>query len=217
MTTQSSARHFFVRIDRAMGEEMIDDAPKYDELIKLYSTFGDKELQTLALDMNDLTEAAQQILKVELARRRLDLPTPATPRPEPLHDDLADSPLLAFAAMAPDECIFEYATLEDARAARKALTDAEIESVIPDRQYGSMALPRVVVAPSDAVTAQLVLSRPLVRDADGLADEAAVFVEPTCPQCGAVDPLLESVEPTNQWRCEACDHLWNDAELPAND
>ncbi len=193
---------------------MIGDAQQYDELTKLYSTFGDEELQTLAREMDDLTEAAQQVLKAELGRRSLDTPAPAAAVIDPPHDDLAESPLQAFAAMAPDECVFEFAELADANAARKVLTDAGIESVIPSRQFGSMSSPRVVVAPRDAMSAELILSRPIAPDPDHLEEEGAAFVEPTCPQCGTVDPLLESVDPTNQWRCEVCDHVWSDAELP---
>jgi rubredoxin len=75
---------------------------------------------------------------------------------------------------------------------------------------------RLVVAPEDALTAGLIFAQPLQQDSDNLVDEDPVFIEPVCPQCGAVDPLLESVEPTNQWRCEACEHVWNDADIALN-
>jgi hypothetical protein len=94
-----------------------------------------------------------------------------------------------------------------------ALFTAGIESVIPGRVQGSMSAPRVVVAPRDAVNAALILSRPIAGEA---SEDGMDFVEPTCPVCGTADPLLESVEPTNQWRCEACDHVWSDEELPAS-
>lgn len=195
---------------------MIGDASQYDELQKLYGTFADEELQTLARDMNDLTEAAQQVLKVELGRRRLDVPAASAGEAGQQPDDLAESPLHAFAALAPEECVFEYAEIEDAHTARKVLAEQGIESIVADRQAGSMAVPRVVVAPRDSLTAELILSRPLAHGPDDLADEAADFVDSVCPHCGAADPMLESVDPTNHWHCEACDHLWSDAELPAN-
>jgi hypothetical protein len=71
---------------------------------------------------------------------------------------------------------------------------------------GAIDTPRLVVAPADANTAQLILARPTHT---GSVDEAG-FVEPVCPQCGAADPVLESVDPTNEWRCESCDHVWRD-------
>jgi hypothetical protein len=70
-------------------------------------------------------------------------------------------------------------------------------------------VPRLIVAPDDANAAQQILARP-THDASP-AD--MVFVEPACPKCGAPDPLLESVEPTNEWRCEACGNVWSDAQL----
>jgi ribosomal protein L37AE/L43A len=36
------------------------------------------------------------------------------------------------------------------------------------------------------------------------------FELPRCPACGAEDPVLESAEPVNTWRCEACDAEWTD-------
>lgn len=195
---------------------MIGDAPQYEQLIQLYSTFGDEELRSLATHMNDLTDAAQQVLKVELAKRRIEVSAVDAESHEEQHDDLAESPLLAFAALAPAECVFEFEQLEQAYAARKVLANAGIESVIPDPQSGNSSLPRLVVAPDDAVTADLILSRPSPRDLDHAVEAAEDFVEPVCPQCGAVDPVLEVVDPTNEWRCESCDHTWSDPELPAN-
>jgi hypothetical protein len=193
---------------------MIGDAQQYEELTRLYSTFGDLELQALAGDMDELTDAAQSVLKAELARRGLDVSERSEVTADSAPDDFAESPLHAFAAMAPAECVFEFAELAVAVAARSALFAAGIESVIPGRAPGSLSAPRVVVAPQDAMNAALVLSQPLESDADGLADKSVDFVESSCPHCGAVDPLLESVEPTNQWRCEACDHVWSDEEMP---
>ena len=36
------------------------------------------------------------------------------------------------------------------------------------------------------------------------------FEAPKCPKCGAEDPVLESVEPTNTWLCEACGKRWTE-------
>jgi hypothetical protein len=92
-----------MKVNQKFGEKMIGDTQQYDELSRLYSSFGDKELLSLARDMDDLTETAQQVLKSELGRRGLEAAATAALPAEPLHDDLADSPLQAFAAMAPDE------------------------------------------------------------------------------------------------------------------
>jgi hypothetical protein len=179
---------------------------QYNELIQLYATYSDIALNNLALTFNDLTEPAQQALKAEFAHRGLAMPAPASPTNTA---SAAPDPLQSFAANAPQECIFEFSDLEDAYLAQSVLRSAGIPSVVPPSEIGAIDTPRLIVGPSDATTAQLILSRP---NALG-TDEEATFATAVCPQCGAPDPLLESVEPTNQWRCEACNHTWQDAEL----
>jgi hypothetical protein len=181
------------------------ESQQYAELTQLYGGFGDEELKNLALTFNDLTEPAQRVLKAEFARRGLAMPSPSVS--ERVRSD-SDSPLQGFATDAPEDCIFEFTDVEGALMAQSVLRSAGIESVVPTSEMGAIDTPRLVVAPADAHTAELILSRPTHT---GSAEEVG-FVEPVCPQCGAVDPLLESVEPTNEWRCESCNHVWRDDE-----
>jgi len=61
--------------------------------------------------------------------------------------------------------------------------------------------------------AQTIIEKPIPQDIiDQLNEEAAApqYEIPTCPKCGAPDPILESVEPSNNWLCESCDHTWSD-------
>jgi hypothetical protein len=88
--------------------------------------------------------------------------------------------------------------------------------MVPSSEISAIDTPRLIVAPDDANAAQRILTSARLIASEVGAESADPFVEPTCPNCGAPDPLLESVEPTNQWRCEACDHLWSDSE-PADD
>jgi hypothetical protein len=169
------------------------------ELTELYGTYGDEELQQLALTFNDLTDAAQQALKAEFARRRIAMPSPEKPEPEP-------SGVLIDAGK---DNTFEFNDLEDAYLAQSVLRSAGIESMVPTSELGTIDVPRLIVAPDDANAAQLLLSRPT----HNASEEEAAFLEPVCPKCGTPDPLLESVEPTNQWRCESCDHVWSDPPL----
>ncbi|MDE3105536.1 MAG: hypothetical protein KGK08_10210 [Acidobacteriota bacterium] len=134
---------------------MLGDAPRYDELMLLYRNFSDTELRNLAREMGDLTESAQQVLKVELARRNLDL-----------NMDLSAEP-----------------------------------------ESASAPLPELVPA-ADPLLQQH--EQPLMDEETALGLASAEFVEPTCPQCGETDPLLEGVDPVNQWRCESCGHTWSD-------
>jgi hypothetical protein len=175
---------------------MASDTPQTSDLTQLYSTYGDAELLSLARTYSDLTDAAQQALKSELTHRGLSLPTPDAPPPAPEPDT--------------PECIFEFNELEDAYLAQSVLRSAGIESMVPNSEL-NIETPRLIVAPDDANTAQRILKSAKLTGSD--AEEVEAFVEPTCPNCGAADPLLESVDPTNEWRCEACDHTWSDPEL----
>ena len=174
---------------------MMEDTQR-NELAQLYGAYGDEELRQLALTFGDLTEVAQQALKAEFARRGVAMPSPEKPESAPT-GILID---------AGKDNTFEFNDLEDAYLAQSVLRSAGIESEVPTSELGSIDVPRLIVAPDDANAAQLILSRPT----HNASEEDMVFVEPACPKCGTTDPLLESVEPNNQWRCESCGHLWSD-------
>jgi hypothetical protein len=185
---------------------MAEDTQQWNDLTQLYASFSETELRNLAGTLGDLTEVAQQALKSEFARRGLALP--AQDGATQHGDDLA---LRAIAANAPPESVFEFADLEDALLAQSLLRSAGIGSVVPTSEIGAVDTPRLIVGPADASAAQSILSRPNALGT--ISAEDAVFTEPVCPQCGTPDPLLEGVDPTNQWRCESCGHSWIDTEL----
>jgi hypothetical protein len=188
---------------------MAVDAQQLKEFAELYRGFGDEELESLAATMGDLTETAQQALKTEFSHRNLALPAVQAVS-VPVDTVEAESALHGFAANAPQECTFEFTDMEDALLAQSVLRSAGIESVVPTSEIGAIDTPRLIVGPLDAQSAELILSRP---DAQGAtSSEDALFPMSVCPKCGAPDPLLESVEPTNRWRCEACSHTWQDAD-----
>lgn len=189
---------------------MAVDAEQLKDLTATYGGFADEELESLAATMGDLTETAQQALKAEFALRHLALPA-AQATNEPVEAVEAESALHGFAANAPQECTFEFTDMEDALLAQSVLRSAGIESVVPTSEIVAIDTPRLIVGPSDAQSAELILSRPNALGA--MSPEDALFPESVCPACGATDPLLEAVEPTNLWRCEACDHTWQDADL----
>ncbi len=174
------------------------DTQQNTELAQLYAAYSETELNGLALTLNDLTPPAQEALKAELARRGLSIPSPAAPPPAPEPD-------------AP-ECVFEFGELENAYLAQSILRSAGIESMVPTSEISAIDTARLIVAPDDASAAQRILTSAKVIGADA-DEETAAFTGPACPKCGTPDPLLESVEPTNQWRCEACDHIWSDPVL----
>ncbi|MDQ2832917.1 MAG: hypothetical protein M3Y50_04070 [Acidobacteriota bacterium] len=186
------------------------DAAQYQELVKLYGTFGDGELMELGQGMGDLTEMAQQALKGELARRGLQVSETREPEPEPGMSDDEMERLRAYAELAPPECVFEFADEQGASTALRALTAEGIEAValVGEGAGFEGRGPRVVVAPEDAGRAEALLSQPLVerfRNAEEIPPE---FDLPVCPECGGEETLLEAVDPVNHWRCDGCGHSW---------
>jgi hypothetical protein len=109
----------------------------------------------------------------------------------------------------------------------EALRRAGIASWI-ERQGSKNAIPwvgefmtgelQVQVAADELDSARAVASQPIPQD---IIDESKVevpeFETPKCPKCGAEDPILEAVDPTNLWRCEQCDAEWSDAAEVAGD
>jgi hypothetical protein len=71
---------------------------------------------------------------------------------------------------------------------------------------------RVLVAADRLLEAREIAAQPVPREI-AKASEMNVpeFTAPRCPACGAEDPVLESVNPANMWRCEQCDREWADA------
>jgi hypothetical protein len=189
---------------------MIGDAAQYQELVTLYSSYGDDELVALGRGMADLTEMAQEALKGELTRRGLKI-APAEERVETRvlsDDDLAD--MRAYAESAPAECIFDFEDERAVTAAYYALTAQGIEAIVvsggarPDRRGR-----QVVVTPKDAERAAAILVQPSAEELKAETEEAfAGFDLPKCPACGGAETLLESVDPVNQWRCDHCAHTW---------
>jgi hypothetical protein len=170
-----------------------NSSQQYADLAQRYATYSNTELNDLALTLSDLTAPAQQALKAEFGRRNLPLPSanPAQPvaAPEP------DAP----------EYVFEFNDFDEAYVAQSILRSAGIESEIPNSEIIAVDTPRLIVGPDDYNAAQLILSQ-----APTAASDEVGFSGPPCPNCGVPDPVLESVEPTNQWRCEACNHIWSD-------
>jgi ribosomal protein S27AE len=197
---------------------MIGDAEQYQELVALYSSYGDDELIALGRGMTDLTEMAQEALKGELTRRGLKI-APAKPVETWVltDEDLAD--MRTYAESAPAECIFDFQTEEAASAAYYALTREGINAIVvsPKNAKSDNSGPRVVVTPKDAKRATAIFSQ---LSTDKLTDKVleetdAEFDVPSCPACGGEETVLESVDPVNQWRCGNCGHTWFEEPVSA--
>jgi hypothetical protein len=214
----------------------IDRAAETQRLKEHYRQMYDAELLNLAADTADLTEIAQQVLCDELKLRGLV----DQGRPGVLRDSAAplkSEPLLPpsqweTSANLPvadvdggDESpahAFTWKTLlcecnerEQAWQIREVLQRAGIESWIetPTSYAISLGGSRVVVAADQLDHAREIASQPIPQD---IVDESKMKIPeyelPSCPRCGAVDPVLESVDPVNTWACESCGAGWSDPE-----
>jgi len=93
------------------------------------------------------------------------------------------------------------------------LQRAGIDTWIQATGGSGLSGPRILVAADQLDQAQLIAAQPVpqdILDEEKELETAPAYELPVCPQCGAPDPTLESVEPTNTWLCESCDHTWSD-------
>ncbi len=91
-----------------------------------------------------------------------------------------------------------------------------IYSIVPATQYqfGTGGL-EILVAADQLDPARVIAGRPIPQDiVDESHETPPEYVAPTCPGCGAADPVLESADPVNAWRCEVCGREWVDHPMP---
>jgi ribosomal protein S27E len=190
---------------------------------------GDEELRELAADFADLTETAQQVLRDEMRTRSLGDPqAPVQPQKQPgcfaasQWGEDAGSPDAEEADRETDlphdytwkTVLCECDEREEAWQIAEVLRRAGIESWIerPGSRYAmEFSYPRVLVAADQLDRAREIAARPIPREIVDLSRmEPPEFVAPRCPGCGAEDPVLEGVEPSNAWHCERCGREWTD-------
>ena len=72
--------------------------------------------------------------------------------------------------------------------------------------------PRVLVAADQLDQARAIAARPIPPEIVAESEtKVPEFTPPSCPKCGAEDPVLEGVDPANTWRCEQCGEQWTES------
>jgi hypothetical protein len=103
-------------------------------------------------------------------------------------------------------------TSEQAQELSAALRQAGIESWVQQAREFGRRYPRVFVAADQLDQAQVIAARPIppeiVQESEA---EVPEFVPPSCPKCGASDPVLEAVDPANSWKCDQCGERWTES------
>jgi len=206
-----------------------DPVEEWRRLSALYSEMGDIEIQELADHINDLTPTAQDVLRDELKKRGLtkeseEASKSSTSQPSNREATINWEPAsyrYQFGSVPGEEGesnhytwkvpLCDCETTIEARGIAAMLQRAGIDTWIEasTKHYG----PRILVGADQLDQAQLMAAQPVPQDIiDQLNEEATApqYELPTCPRCGAPDPTLESVEPSNNWLCESCEHTWSD-------
>jgi hypothetical protein len=210
-----------------------DPGTEWRRLTSLYAEKSDQELIDLSEDFGNLTDVAQQVLRDEMRRRKLDTPQlkpPPDNRPvfgrwgqaQTEQNPQSDAEDVDSENDEPDEpheytwktLLCECGEREEAWQIAEVLKRAGIESWIDGPQSQDsldVRLPRVIVAADRLEEARTIIARPIPQDiVDQSKEKVEDFVPPSCPKCKAADPLLESVNPSNSWRCENCGARWSD-------
>jgi hypothetical protein len=209
---------------------------EWRRLAALYSEMGDIEIRELAAQINDLTETAQQILHEELKKRAISeksLNSYSTTRkavegsPEVHWDSEEGNDGAEYVA---EFRSVEYTwktglcrcdSIDEAAQRAEMLRRAGIDSwiqrpgarfVVPWLELGVGDI-QINVPADQLEQAHAVIAQPVSQDIiDELKEHesAPAYEIPACPRCKAEDPILESVEPSNNWLCESCGYTWSD-------
>jgi hypothetical protein len=212
----------------------IDPATEWRRLSEHYRSLSDAELRELGADSADLTEVAQQVLHDEMKTRGLGEPGTNSPDVATKQaatatiDSREDLDVYVPSADGTDDdqqvdgpveytwktLLCECETQEQARCLAEALRRAHIDSWV---QIRGTLYPKIMVAADQLDQARTIADQPISQAIvdEVKADQSAppeYFESPKCPNCGAGDPTLEAVDPTNQWRCEGCGKSWAETE-----
>lgn len=215
-----------------------DPMEEWRRLTTLYGEMGDIEIHELADQINDLTPTAQQVLRDELKKRGIaeEEATRSVQSPSRenavVHwaqgDDTAagldgdgsnsDGPRDYTWKVALCRC----ESVDEAAARCEMLRRAGIDTWV-QRPGSRFVIPwvdelgagdiQINVTADQLDHAKTIVALPVPQDIiDQIKqeDETPQYQLPVCPKCGAADPTLESVEPSNNWLCESCGYTWSD-------
>jgi ribosomal protein L37AE/L43A len=208
-----------------------DPLEEWRRLTQLYAEMGDVEIRELADQINDLTETAQQILRDEVKKRGLsESRSPEAPKANPSASVHTEPRYYRYQPSdtqtdEDEDGSHEYTwktplcdceSNQEARQRAEMLRRAGIDSWLKaPGASGSLDMTgyQIEVAADQLDQAQAIVTQPIPQDIiDQLKEEesASAYEPPVCPKCAAADPILESVEPSNNWLCESCGHTWSD-------
>jgi Putative prokaryotic signal transducing protein len=194
-------------------------------LTDLYASMTPGQLWMLALEPESLTEMAQEVMRAELARRRIRLPKSwadlQNPRnPEP--DTRAGEP--------PPIVLCRFRDLPEAMLAKGKLDSAGIECHLADDNTvrmdwlwsNAIGGVKLLVREKDAREAARLLDQPILERlyVPGVGE----YDQPACPSCRSLDVSFDELNrglsygsvfigvpvPVHRrgWTCHDCGHTW---------
>jgi hypothetical protein len=191
-----------------------------------YAQMSAPELLHLAAAYDSLVEPAQDALRAEFTRRKMEPPL--------IEDEVLDSERLV--------TVRRYRDTSEAIVARSVLQSAGLYCFLRDENLvrldwqvsnfiGGMSLQ---VRPEDQAMAEELLSQPVppsieygAIEHEAGADAQAEYVQPHCPRCGSIEVTFEGADRSaaitstfmlglplplggESWRCAACGCRWSD-------
>ena len=210
------------------------------ELLALAGDFADltetarqalrSEMRSRGLGDPEAVSAAPELPRTVTAAS--DAPPPENYAPE-ASDSIVERAALAFGARPPElvpdtpeaddgaDGPHEYTwktvlcdcdTNEQSQELSAVLKQAGIENWVQEAREFGRSYARVLVAADQLDQARLVAARPIPPEIVAASEtKVPEFTPPSCPKCGAEDPVLEGVDPANTWRCEQCGEQWTEA------
>jgi len=191
--------------------ESVNPTDQYRKLEELYTEMSDSRLQEMAGQIDDLTDIAQEVLRAEISRRRLDKATAEIPinRPVALGDDLVR--------------VWGAKDQSEAESVADVLVSAGIPAIPGTEKFelvdgGFEEQPVVRVVPESRLRALELLGQYFPQAPEPEEDETVVAV---CPNCKSPEIIFESLDSQQgekdavkfNWSCDACGHQWRDDGL----
>jgi putative signal transducing protein len=200
----------------------LDSEPERQRLAKLYAGMSEGELGKIAQDGPELTEAAREALRRELAKRGLAV-------------EVADPPA-GYDEVELQEWVMirRFRDLPEALLAKGALESAGIECQLTDDNMvrldwfisNLVGGAKLQVKPEEAEAARAVLDQPIPENFE--VEGAGEYQQPDCPKCHSVNVTYEGLNKPlayatayvgvplpirrDSWKCESCGCRWKESE-----
>jgi len=188
---------------RRLGDPEEADSMRLSAAVKPQMTHAPRRNLDGSGIARETTPVLTDSLAVELARSPVLVPD------EP--DDRGDTDATGSHDYTWKTVLCECDTTEQARELAESLREAGLDSWVQGPREFGLRYARVLVAADQLEQARAIADKPIPpRIIDDSKIEVPEYEPPRCPRCRTEDPVLESVDPVNTWRCEQCGAEWSE-------